>query len=76
MASWNVIENRKGKTLTLNCTAPHLPPDGGFNCGEIRTDTPRTMIVKWVLEQEAMRPGDVIKFNDVVLGIYWKEGQA
>lgn len=33
-----------------------------FGCGEVRTDTPRTMILDWVVTKGEAAPGDVILF--------------
>jgi hypothetical protein len=61
MAKWILFENRDQyltllyRNLTTGVTVP---------CGQLRPDTPSSMIVAWIMNQDAARPGDIIKFQD------------
>jgi hypothetical protein len=35
-----------------------------FACGELRRDTPMQMVLKWIVEQAAVRAGDLVKLPD------------
>lgn len=67
MASWTAYENRNSH-LTL--VYRDLTRGLHYQCGEVRRDTPSSMLVEWVVRQEALRPGDLIKLpNGAVLQV-------
>jgi hypothetical protein len=61
MALWTVHKNRRNAY-----TVQYKNNKTGqvHYCGEVRLDTPKEMIVKWVVGQEATNPGDTIRFDD------------
>lgn len=61
MAKWIVYENRD-QHLTL--LYKNIINGDTFMCGQLRADTTANMILDWVLHQEAVQPGDIIKFQD------------
>ena len=61
MAKWIIYENRD-QHLTL--LYRNLVNGEVFECGQLRADTPRKLIVDWVVHQDTARPGDIIKFQD------------
>jgi hypothetical protein len=61
VAKWILYENNRSFLTLLH---RNLVNGQVFNCGELRRDTPVQMIVKWVLDQAAVQPGDLIKFPD------------
>jgi hypothetical protein len=61
MGQWILFVNNRQH---LSLVYKNLANDESFNCGELRADTPAAMVLQWVLEQEAHRPGDVITFPD------------
>lgn len=61
MAKWTIYENRNGN-LTLNYK--NMITGQVHPCGELRTDTPKGMIVDWVVKQGDPNPGDLIQFDD------------
>lgn len=73
MSKWVVYENGK-KNLQLI----HKNSINGLvhNCGELRLDTPKAMIVDWVLKQDP-QPGDLIKLWDgTVIQVSLTEARA
>lgn len=72
MAEWTVFPSKSGN---LNLSYKNSITGQKHQCGEVRLDTPREMIVKWVVEQE-LNPGDLVKFDGLTLAVYLKEGLA
>jgi len=61
MAKWQVYGNRNGNLTFsyLNTATKQV-----HVCGELRADTPKGMVVDWVMQQGDPNPGDVICFDD------------
>lgn len=59
MAKWVCFQNRRG-----NLSLVHRDQKHTHNCGEIRNDTPLTMVLEWVVDQAACQPGDVLLLPD------------
>lgn len=66
MGKWVLYQNNRS-FLTLI----HLNLLNGvrYDCGELRADTPLSMILKWIVSQDASRPGDVLVFHDQVISV-------
>jgi len=61
VARWNVFENRNG---TVSVVYRDRLTGYVHACGELRRDTPRGMIVDWVVKIGESNPGDIIHFDD------------
>jgi hypothetical protein len=46
------------------------------NCGPLRADTPKLMILKWIVDQGQAQPGDVISFPGGEVLAVGKEARA
>lgn len=66
MNRWSVVPNKKG-SMTLR----HKNGRTGEVqvCGDERLDTPKTMMIDWMMNTDAWRVGDIMVFadGDVVL---------
>jgi hypothetical protein len=72
MAKWLLYQNSSG-FYTLKYRNPVTNTD--FTCGELRLDTPRKMILQWILEQNTYSQGDVVCFPGETL-LAAKEARA
>lgn len=66
MAKWNCYSS-KGN---LNLSYRNFATGQEYQCGKMRLDTPRDMILDWVVNQDP-NPCDTIKFeNGIVFLVY------
>lgn len=73
MAQWVVYENSRNSLTLL-----YRNRDNGciHNCGDIRKDTPQSMVVDLAVKAEASRPGDIIRFPDGSAYFYFVQQDA
>lgn len=73
MAQWVVYENSRNSLTLL-----YRNKDNGciHNCGDIRKDTPQSMVVALAVKAEAGRPGDIIRFPDGTVFFYLTQEPA
>lgn len=73
MAKWILYKNSRSHLTLLY---KNLVNGSVHNCGELRADTPATMILDWVLKQAATAPGDFIAFPDGTIVPLLQQAQA
>lgn len=61
MAAWIIYEDR---TTHFTMLYRNKTTNDVHNCGPLRRDTSKRIIMSWISKQDAFQPGDIIKFHD------------
>ena len=61
MASWLIKTNKTG---SLDLTYKNAQTGQVFECGQIRKDTPKEMVISWITDKGNPNAGDLIRFHD------------